>query len=156
MSKFKTKAIYFDLDGTVADLYNTDGWLESLESESPVFAELKPLIDMQELQEVATKLFMKGYKFGVITHLPMNCTPHYARESEEEKRIWCRKYLPFIQEFHAQAYGLDKFLAVPFASDDMLLIDDNSLVRTKWMRHHGCNAIDPTKVDIIKYLKSLL
>ena len=25
-----TKAIYFDMDGTIADLYGVDGWLDSL------------------------------------------------------------------------------------------------------------------------------
>ncbi len=153
---FTTKAIYFDMDGTVADLYGKQGWLESLEAEKPVFENLEPLWDMEELKNVCVALMMQGWKIGVITHLPINCTNSYGLECEEEKRVWCKKYLPFIQEFYGQRYGMDKFLAPVYPSDRMVLVDDNSLVRMKWERHRGTETIDPTKGDLIAKLKSLL
>ena len=37
---------YFDLDGTLADLYNSENWLENLENEkSGVFLKLPLLLD---------------------------------------------------------------------------------------------------------------
>ena len=30
-----TKAIYFDMDGTIADLYAVDGWLDMLRAYDP-------------------------------------------------------------------------------------------------------------------------
>ena len=41
------KAIYFDMDGTIADLYGVSGWLADLEAENVrPYAEAKPLINL--------------------------------------------------------------------------------------------------------------
>ena len=43
--------IYFDMDGTIADLYGVENWLPKLRAEdaSP-YAEATPLTDMENLQ----------------------------------------------------------------------------------------------------------
>ena len=39
------KAIYFDMDGTIADLYGVDGWLDDLMNESTrPYAAAAPLL----------------------------------------------------------------------------------------------------------------
>ena len=44
------KAIYFDMDGTIADLYGVDGWLDDLMNESTrPYAAAAPLLNMQQL-----------------------------------------------------------------------------------------------------------
>ena len=52
-----TKAIYFDMDGTIADLYGVEGWLNDLESENErPYATAKPLIRMSALARVLNRL----------------------------------------------------------------------------------------------------
>ena len=41
------KAIFFDMDGTIADLYGVDGWLDDLRAERVrPYAEAKPLVNL--------------------------------------------------------------------------------------------------------------
>ena len=45
-----TKAIYFDMDGTIADLYGVPNWLDCLIAEkTKPYREAKPLVDMRNL-----------------------------------------------------------------------------------------------------------
>lgn len=47
------KKIYFDMDGTVADLYGEKNWLDNLRKEvCGSFINLRPLVDMTELAMV--------------------------------------------------------------------------------------------------------
>ena len=49
-----TKAIYFDMDGTVANLYDVPNWLEKLQAQDVTpYIEAKPLIDMEELKTIS-------------------------------------------------------------------------------------------------------
>lgn len=67
-----TKVIYFDMDGTVADLYGSDNWLENLREERVgAFVNLAPMVNMEELRKVCMELMAQGWRFGIITWLPM-------------------------------------------------------------------------------------
>ena len=61
--------IYFDMDGTIADLYNVDNWLGKLEKEdfSP-YEVAKPLIDVEKFSDILIKLKDKGYKIGIMIY----------------------------------------------------------------------------------------
>ena len=55
------KAIYFDLDGTLADLYNFKNWLPLLKTSSTVpFIKAKPLYDMTKLSNILQNLQSKN------------------------------------------------------------------------------------------------
>ena len=45
-----SKMVWFDMDGTIADFYSVDNWLEKIinEDTSP-YAEAKPLFDSDEM-----------------------------------------------------------------------------------------------------------
>ena len=64
------KEIWFDMDGTIADLYGVDGWLEMLLNENARPYEIaKPLVNMRELAKVLNRLIEKGWEIGVISWL---------------------------------------------------------------------------------------
>lgn len=151
-----TKAIYFDMDGTVADLYNSNRWLEKLEAqETGVFIDLKPIVDMNELSIVCNKLQAKGWTIGVITWLPMKACSIYEQECTEEKNLWVGRYMPYVQEMYCQSYGTPKQQALKQQSDKTVLVDDNQEVRSMWENGRNRITIDATK-DIIQELKKLL
>ena len=60
------KKIYFDMDGTIADLYGVDGWLTDLMAGNPrPYAEAKPLVNMSRLARRLNLLQKAGYEIGV-------------------------------------------------------------------------------------------
>lgn len=150
------KKIYFDMDGTVADLYGEKNWLDNLRNEREgSFINLRPLVDMNELAMVCHQLMNLGYTFGVITWLPMGASYEFERVCEEEKRAWVEEFMPWVSEFYAQSYGVPKQYAPSKRAAEMVLIDDNAEVRAMWNTEVQRSSIDATQ-DIIKELRKLL
>lgn len=150
------KKIYFDMDGTVADLYGEKNWLDNLRNEREgSFINLRPLVDMNELAMVCHQLMNLGYSFGVITWLPMGASYEFERVCEEEKRAWVEEFMPWVSEFYAQSYGVPKQYAPSKRAAEMILIDDNAEVRAMWNTEVQRSSIDATQ-DIIKELRKLL
>lgn len=150
------KKIYFDMDGTVADLYGEKDWLNNLRNEHKgSFINLRPLVDMNELAMVCHQLMNLGYSFGVITWLPMGASYEFERVCEEEKRAWVEEFMPWVSEFYAQSYGVPKQYAPSKRAAEMILVDDNAEVRAMWNTEVQRSSIDATQ-DIIKELRKLL
>lgn len=150
------KKIYFDMDGTVADLYGEKNWLNNLRNECEgSFINLRPLVDMNELAMVCHQLMNLGYSFGVITWLPMGASYEFERVCEEEKRAWVEEFMPWVSEFYAQSYGVPKQYAPSKRAAEMILVDDNAEVRAMWNTEVQRSSIDATQ-DIIKELRKLL
>ena len=64
------KKLFFDLDGTLVDLYGVDGWLDDLIKESVrPYVEARPLVNMGQLEKELNRLHDEGYTIGVITCL---------------------------------------------------------------------------------------
>ena len=125
--------IYFDMDGTVADFYGQENWLEMLRSETAgAFANCEPLFDETRFYKAVSRLLSIGVQFGVITWLPMQASPEYETICTAEKMEWCKQFLPFISEFTAQSYGIPKQNAIRKHASTEILIDDNSEVCTIW------------------------
>ena len=60
--------ICFDMDGTIADLYGVENWLEYLLEENvKPYKIAKPLVNMSALARRLNKLQRKGYEIGVIS-----------------------------------------------------------------------------------------
>ena len=88
--------ILFDLDGTLGNLYGRRDWLEKLTNEEPIYEELEPLVDMEELNIIANKLITVGVQFGVVTWLSNGASEIYELITSMEKYRWCKKHIPFI------------------------------------------------------------
>lgn len=153
-----TKKIYFDMDGTVADLYGSERWLEKLRNEEEgAFIKLEPMVDMNRLGEVVGKLMMQGWQFGIITWLPMDASEEYEEVCTREKRIWAEQYMPWaMNEFYAQRYGTPKQDAPVRRAGHMILVDDNAEVRAMWETAKQRKTIDAKCKDIITELEGLV
>ena len=151
------KMICFDMDGTIADLYSVDNWLDKLREFDPApYIEAKPLWNMSELAKVLMLLAKQGIDIRIITWVSMETTPDYTAEVRTAKMEWLKKYdFPFAH-FHGVQYGttkancVRKYLA---ENETAILIDDNAKVRDGW---HLGETIDPAAENIVEILKSLL
>lgn len=139
------KEIWFDMDGTLADLYGVDCWLEMLRAESPIpYLAAKPLVNMQSLARIIHRLQRNGYKVGIVSWLSKVSSSNYDRLTIEAKRKWLETHLKSVQ-FDALdflAYGEPKH-----DGRNGILFDDNAEIRRDW----GEGAFDET--DILNILK---
>lgn len=146
--------IYFDLDGTVYDLYNVPNWLEILRNENPDVYTMGEKLFSDELYKVAATLMRYGVKFGVITWGSMVASPEFEIESENAKRQWVNENLPFVETFVYQQYGTPKQQAIKNRTKNDILIDDNSEVLKVWINNKTRTGYQVTKennvVDILK------
>ena len=146
-------AVYFDLDGTLADLYSVDNWEYKLNHEdvSP-YAEAAPLCNMEELHEIICDLQAVGVTVGVISWLAMHSNKEYDKATRRAKKEWLKKYLPTIDEIHLVKYGTPK-QRIPKVKQNAILVDDNAEIRGKWSRG---DTINPVCEDIVEELRQVL
>jgi FMN phosphatase YigB (HAD superfamily) len=153
----KVKMICFDMDGTVADLYGVNGWLEMLRQYDPTpYIKASPMWDMAELANILMALQHMGIEIRIITWLSKESTREYDNLVRAAKREWLEAYGFPYDHFHGVAYGTTKADSVRryLAEDESaILIDDNAKVREGW---HLGDVIDPTVSNIIEILKGLL
>lgn len=147
------KAIYFDMDGTVAELYKVENWLPKLRAEdaSP-YAEAEPKINLQELAETLEALKNLGYTIGVITWLGMRASEQYKQATRQAKAEWLKK-IPFtFDEIHMVQYGTPKHKIAKIKQS--ILVDDNKDVREAWEKSGGAtiNAEPETWLNELKGL----
>ena len=142
-----TKAIYFDMDGTIADLYGVEGWLADLEASNVrPYAEAKPLVNMQRLARRLNTLQRNGYEIGIISWLSKNGTEEFNRRVTATKMAWLRNHLASVEfnEIHIVTYGTPKQNI-----GKGILFDDECPNRENW----GEGAYEPK--DIFTVLSNL-
>lgn len=150
-----SKKIFFDLDGTLYNLYEIDNWLDSLQYEDATVFERGDFIgDYERFMNVVKELLAKGFTFGVISWLPMYATPEFEAECAKVKETWVKKYLPFVDEMTFQRYGTPKQNAIQRKAQTMYLLDDSKEVGRVWaipkQRIHFLVDEDFTAVDILE------
>ena len=131
----KSLKVFFDLDGTLFDLYGKSDWLFKLENEiEGVFSsgDLMPEIDRDELYSAVADLAEFGVEFNVITWLPMQASREYQEICTAEKIAWVRENLPFINNIVCQPYGTPKQYGIIQKAYRCILIDDNAEVCEMW------------------------
>jgi hypothetical protein len=147
------KALVFDMDGTIADLYGVEGWLDDLRAENPrPYIEAKPLYNMLVLNELL-KLFQNmGWKIIVTSWLAKNSTKEYDEKVRTAKRNWLAENGFPADEIHIVKYGTTKANCTRKQGGFQILIDDNADVRKGW---NLGDTIDANS-NIIKELVALL
>lgn len=141
--------IYFDMDGTIANLYGVSGWLNYLESEDTTPYESAPvLLNMSRLARAIHKAQSNGYEVGIISWTSRNGSYFYNRSVATAKREWLSRHLPSVQ--------FDEIIIIPYGTPKQnyadlgdILFDDEEPNRTAW----GANAYEPC--DIFSVLASL-
>lgn len=140
-------SLYFDMDGTIADLYAVDGWLDKLRaSDASPYDDAAPLVDMDELRRDITDLQSAGWRVGVISWLAKVRDPEYDCEVAMAKRRWLARHLPMLDEINLVAYGVPKSQAVEGARE-AVLFDDEEHNLAEWTsddaRRVAISAKDP-------------
>ena len=100
--------IWFDMDGTIADLYGVDGWLDYLiNSDVYPYANARPLLHLSALARMLNKLQREGYEIGIISWLSKSGTDEYNKAVTDAKIKWLKKHLASVQfnAIHIVKYG---------------------------------------------------
>ena len=151
------KMICFDMDGTIANLYGVENWLEMLRAFDPTPYEIaEPMWDMAELTDLLRKAQAIGIEIRIITWLSKESTTEYDNAVRVAKRNWlAEQNFPF-DHFHGVRYGATKADSIRRylgEGETAILIDDNAKVRQGWTMG---DTIDPTACDLVEILKGLL
>ena len=144
-----TKAMWFDMDGCIADLYGVPNWLEYLINSDPYpYKAAKPLINMNSLARLLNRLQAEGYHIGIVSWLSKSGTESYNEAVTNAKLAWLNKHLHSVHwdEIVIVPYGTPKHEAV---SIEGILFDDEERNRTNW------TGIAYDVENIIEILKGL-
>lgn len=127
------KAIYFDMDGTIAGLYQVEGWLDNLINEQTrPYREAKSLVDMRKLGKALNTLQAEGYHLGIISWLSKNGSEEYNERVTTTKINWLKTHLGAVEfdEIKIVKYGTPKQEVVNFPEG--ILFDDEEPNRNNW------------------------
>ena len=147
----ETNAIYFDMDGTIANFYGVPNWLAHLEAKHTLpYRVAKPLVDMRELGRTLNKLQAKGFHIGIVSWLSKNGTKEYNSRVTKAKEKWLASHMGSVHfdEIKIVPYGTPKQEIVDFPSG--ILFDDEVQNRKNWVG----NAYDVN--NILEVLKQLV
>ena len=141
------KSINFDMDGTLANFYGVDGWLDDLiNSNSRPYAVAKPLFNLSALARQIHRLQAKGYTANIISWLSKCGTDEFNAEVTAVKKEWLAKHLPSV--------AFDNIVIVKYGTPKStcgngILFDDEEGNRTEW----GEGAYDVA--NILEVLRGL-
>lgn len=145
------KTIWFDMDGTIADLYNVENWLPKLRAYDPSpYAEAEVIWNMSLLARYLNKLQKLGYRIGIISWLSKSSNIQYDEAVTKAKREWLKLHLNSVtfDLIHITPYGVPKELWM--TNTDDILFDDSEEIRNEW----DGEAYEPT--EIFSILSSLI
>ena len=145
------------MDGTIADLYAVNGWLEQLRAYNPnPYRVAEPMWDMVELARVINEIQSVGVKIVIITWASKDSTREYDMAVRQAKLDWLEEMGFPYDFFHCVKYGttkantIRKYMEI---EETAILIDDNEKVRNGWSLGE---TVDPTDTDIIDFIRGLI
>ena len=125
--------INFDMDGTIANLYGVNNWLDYLEAEDTTPYEIAvPLLRLSALAKRINNLQRKGYELAIISWLSKSGSDEYNEAVTEAKLKWLAKHLPSVH--------WDRIIIVPYGTPKQnycgnaldVLFDDEQKNRDNW------------------------
>lgn len=142
--------IWWDMDGTIANLYGVDGWLDMIIArETTPYETAKVMWNMSHLARLMNKAQRAGYKLGVISWTAKNAPETYCDAIAKAKMDWLAKHLASVKfdEIEIVEYGMPKYQFKHTEND--ILFDDETPNREAW----GNGAFDPEMmVNVLKHL----
>lgn len=127
------RTINFDMDGTIANLYGVNNWLDKLHAEDPTpYVEAKPLLRLNTLARMLNRLQRQGYNLAIISWLSKSGSDDYMEAIRQAKKEWLRKHLPSVQwdRITIISYGTPKERYCETIDD--ILFDDERGNREAW------------------------
>lgn len=136
------RTIYFDMDGTIADLYGVqpkngmDVFQRLDNNDATVYYEAKPI---QKYVDLLKEYKGMGYRIGIITagsrfppDTPQSTKDQMNKDTEMYKKKWLTEHglMPYIDSFTFVPYGTSKY---EVAEDKTgVLVDDEDKVLNTW------------------------
>lgn len=124
-----TKLVYFDMDGTIADLYGVTNCFKRLDAlDANVYLEAKPI---DKYINMLKEFKHMGYKVIILSCLGMISDPIFDKNTIHNKNIWLDKYV-------GKEY-IDERMFIPntkhkesYIKDYGILVDDDIRVLCNW------------------------
>ena len=141
------REIWFDMDGTIADLYGVENWLEMLRNEDATpYRNARPLVRLNVLARLLNRLQREGYSIGIVSWLARNASEGYDLEVANAKREWLARHLPSVRfdRIDIVEYGTPKQ-----NGRNGILFDDEVQNRENW------NGKAFTEKEILPTLRAL-
>jgi len=145
------RTIWWDMDGTIANLYAVENWLPMLRAEDTTpYVEAKVMWNMSQLARLMNRVQLMGYKLGIISWTSKGGTESYNDKVVEAKLAWLGKHLASVKFNHIVIvnYGTPK--ADFMDTEDDILFDDELQNRETWKGE----AFEPEMMT--KVLKALI
>lgn len=144
------QAIYFDMDGTIADLYGVPNWLDMLRSyDATPYKEAPALLHLSTLARLLNRLQRKGYTIGIVSWLSKGSNKTYDEEVTTSKLEWLELHLQSVtwDEVHIIKHGTPKESVVKYPYG--ILFDDEEKNRKNW------KGKAYSEKDILEILKAI-
>ncbi len=145
------RTIWWDMDGTIANLYAVENWLPMLQAEDTTpYTEAKVMWNMSQLARLMNQVQKLGYKLGIISWTSKGGSDLYNIAVDTAKREWLDTHLASVNfdYVYIVKYGTPKSLVMQ--DEDDILFDDEEPNRDAWLGE----AYEPDMM--IKVLKALL
>jgi hypothetical protein len=149
-----TRAIYFDMDGTIANLYGVENWLDNLMNEyTRPYREAKAMVNMRALGRELNRLQAEGYVIGVVSWLSKSGSDEYGERVAKAKREWLARHIGAVEwdEIHIVKYGTPKYKVVDVPNG--ILFDDEERNRKEWALGNGLAFGVENIVEILKGMR---
>ena len=124
--------IWFDMDGTIADLYGVENWLEMLiaHDETP-YAIAKPIVNLSVLARLMNKVQRKGFEICIVSALAKDSTAEYDERVRNAKIKWLANHLKSVH------FNEIRFVPYWYTKNDVntgadVLFDDEERHLEKW------------------------
>ena len=124
--------IWFDMDGTIADLYGVDGWLDMLIAQDATpYAVARPLVNLSALARLMHKAQRLGFEVCIVSALAKNSTADYDEKVKTAKLEWLHKHLASVR------FDEIRFVPYTFKKNDVntgadILFDDEERHLSAW------------------------
>lgn len=145
------RTIWWDMDGTIANLYAVENWLPMLRAEDTTpYVEAKVMWNMSQLARLMNQVQKLGYKLGIISWTSKGGSDLYNIAVDTAKREWLDTHLASVNfdYVYIVKYGTPKSLVMQ--DEDDILFDDEEPNRDAWLGE----AYEPEMM--MKVLKALL
>ena len=145
------RTIWWDMDGTIANLYAVENWLPKLRAEDATpYAEAAVMWNMSQLARLMNMIQRMGYKLGIISWTSKGGSASYNEAVKQAKLKWLKKHLASVKwdSICVVSYGTPKSLVMQ--TEDDILFDDEEQNRDSWLGE----AFEPEMM--MKVLKALI
>lgn len=123
--------IWFDMDGTIADLYGVRDWLPAIIArDTRPYEVARGIGNLALIARLLNKAQKNGHEIGIISWTAKGAPAEYNKAVENAKRDWLHKHFPSVtwNEIKVVEYGTNKHMA----TGGGILFDDEEPNRKMW------------------------